>query len=55
MRNIAMSSETTGFVRGRTASRSRLDDILTRHRKRRIRTVALLVLWTVLCGAALAL
>ncbi len=55
MSDIAFSSETTGIATGRTASRSRLDEILLRHRKRRIRAVALLVLWTVLCGALLAL
>lgn len=36
-------------------SRSRLDEILLRHRKRRTKTVALLVLWTVFCGALLGL
>jgi hypothetical protein len=37
------------------ARTSRLDEILARHRSRRLRTVAALVLWTVVCGAVLAM
>jgi hypothetical protein len=34
---------------------TRLDEILARHRSRRVRTVTALVLWTVVCGAVLAM
>jgi hypothetical protein len=37
------------------ASRSRLDDILIRHRRRRVRAVVRLVVFMVLCGALLAI
>jgi hypothetical protein len=50
-----VSRQATTAQGARTARRSRLDEILARHRQRRIRTVATLVLWTVLCGALLAL
>jgi hypothetical protein len=39
----------------RSERASRLDEILARHRSRRLRTVAALVLWTVVCGAVLAM
>jgi hypothetical protein len=38
-----------------TAPRSRLDEILARHRRRQFRSVALLFVLTVLCGALLAM
>ena len=40
---------------GGKSARSRLDEILARHRKRRIRAIATLILWTVFCAAMLAL
>jgi len=51
MNNIVVCGEVAGAV----ATRSRLDDILIRHRRRRIRAVARLVVWTVICGALLAM
>ncbi|HKE13868.1 MAG TPA: hypothetical protein VKB80_03310 [Kofleriaceae bacterium] len=38
-----------------TARMTRLDGILTRHRRRRVHAVARLVVFMVLCGALLAL
>jgi hypothetical protein len=55
MTNIDFASQNTGIAHTPTASRPRLDEILSRHRQRRIKTVALLVVWTVFCGAILAL
>lgn len=48
-------SEATKVGTDSTEGLSRLDEILARHKRRRIRTVAALVLLTVLCGALLAI
>ncbi len=50
-----VSSEATTARSETTPRPSRLDEILARHRSRRVRTVMALVLWTVVCGAVLAL
>jgi hypothetical protein len=50
-----VSSEATTARSETTPRPSRLDEILARHRSRRVRTVTALVLWTVVCGAVLAL
>ena len=53
--NTLVSHEAT-TARSETTSRlSRLDEILARHQRRRVRTVMALVLWTVVCGAVLAM
>lgn len=50
-----VSREATTARNETTPRPSRLDEILARHRSRRVRTVTALVLWTVVCGAVLAL
>lgn len=50
-----VSHEPTTARSDATPRRSRLDEILARHERRRIRTVMALVLWTVVCGAVLAM
>jgi hypothetical protein len=52
--NTTMSHQ-IGKVHGSAVRRSRLDEILARHQRRRVRTVKVLVLWTVVCGALLAM
>ncbi len=53
--NTRVSHEATTARSDATPRRSRLDDILARHQRRRIRTLTALVLWTVVCGAVLAM
>jgi hypothetical protein len=55
MLDFAANREPTTIDTEAMPRRSRLDDILMRHRRRRIRAVAMLVLWTVLCGSLLAM
>ena len=50
-----VSSQATTVRSEETPRLSRLDAILARHRSRRLRTLTALVLWTVVCGAVLAM